>query len=72
MEMTPGGWLCMILAISTVTSLFGWCCWKVLSPPGKEIHATSEFLMEDWKAHRRKRRRQRQKRLEKRSRGNTK
>jgi len=29
--MTIGGWICMLFAVGTVTGLFAWCCWKVVS-----------------------------------------
>jgi hypothetical protein len=31
--MTTGGWIVLILSIGSVTTLFGWCIWKVLSIP---------------------------------------
>ncbi len=31
--MTVGGWICMLLAISVVSGLFIWCCYKVLTSP---------------------------------------
>ena len=39
--MTTGGLLIMIASVSTVTVLFGWCVWKVLTTPGeaKEAHS---------------------------------
>ncbi len=34
--MTPGGWLNLILSVGSVTILFGWCIWRVLTAkPGK-------------------------------------
>ena len=62
--MTFGGWICMIVAVSVVTGLFGWCCYKVLvTPEGGALHATSETLSEDWRRELKKRRRARRKRL---------
>lgn len=29
--MTPGGWATFIISISSVTALFGWCIYKVLT-----------------------------------------
>lgn len=34
--MTSGGWLTFILSITTVTSLFAWCVYKVLSSSKKQ------------------------------------
>lgn len=31
--MTIGGWIVLILSVSSVTVLFVWCIWKVLSIP---------------------------------------
>jgi hypothetical protein len=36
--MTTIGLLIMIASIGTVTLLFSWCVWKVLSAPEKEVH----------------------------------
>src|SRR5690606_24483079 len=38
--MTPGGWIILIVSVGTVTSLFAWCIYKVLSLPGEteKIH----------------------------------
>ena len=33
--MTTGGLLIMILSVGTVTVLFGWCIWKVLTIPAE-------------------------------------
>ena len=58
----------MILAISTVTGVFGWCCWKVVTTPqGGNVTATSEYVMEDPLENRRKKRRQRRERLRRRN-----
>lgn len=29
--MTIGGWIIMLVSTLSVTSLFGWCLWKVLT-----------------------------------------
>ncbi len=34
--MTIGGWIIMILSVGSVTSLFVWCIYKVLSAEGEE------------------------------------
>ncbi len=31
--MTVGGWLVLIFSVGSVTSLFGWCVYKVLTTP---------------------------------------
>ncbi len=38
--MTLGGWLVMVLSVSGVTILFGWCIYKVLTLPDetKKLH----------------------------------
>ena len=33
--MTLGGWLIMLISVGTVTVLFCWCIYKVLSLPGE-------------------------------------
>ena len=33
--MTTGGLLIMIASVGTVTVLFGWCIWKVLTTPAE-------------------------------------
>lgn len=33
--MTTGGWIIMIVSITTVTYLMGWCIYKILSTPGE-------------------------------------
>lgn len=27
--MTPGGWINLVVSVSFVTGLFGWCLWRV-------------------------------------------
>lgn len=34
--MTLGGTIIMLLSIGSVTGLFSWCIWKVLSTEGEE------------------------------------
>ena len=34
--MTLGGWIIMLISVSSVTSLFCWCIYKVLSTPEEE------------------------------------
>ena len=36
--MTIGGWVIMIISVSTVVTLFTWCVYKVLSIPGETEH----------------------------------
>ncbi len=31
--MTLGGWLIMVVSVGSVTALFVWCIWKVLTTP---------------------------------------
>lgn len=40
--MTIGGILIMIASVGTVTGLFGWCIWKVLTTPAEaeKLHGT--------------------------------
>jgi hypothetical protein len=33
--MNIGGWLIMLLSVGTVSLLFAWCIYKVLSTPGE-------------------------------------
>ncbi|MCA1962586.1 MAG: hypothetical protein LDL31_01420 [Prosthecobacter sp.] len=39
--MTPAGLLVMLFSVGTVTSLFSWCIYKVLTSPGEsdKLHA---------------------------------
>jgi hypothetical protein len=39
--MTTAGLLVMLFSVSTVTLLFGWCIWKVLTTPNEteRIHS---------------------------------
>lgn len=34
--MTLGGWIIMLVSVGSVTLLFGWCIWKVLTSEGEE------------------------------------
>jgi len=38
--MTLGGWIILIVSVGTVTGLFAWCIYKVLTLPGEteKIH----------------------------------
>jgi hypothetical protein len=38
--MTLGGWIIMIISVGTVSTLFSWCLYKVLTTPEekKRIH----------------------------------
>lgn len=42
--MTIGGLLIMILSVGTVTTLFVWCVWKVLTLPSEteKVHGVVE------------------------------
>lgn len=31
--MTPGGWIVMLVSVTTMTVLFAWCLYKVLTTP---------------------------------------
>lgn len=46
--MTTAGLLVMLLSVGTVTLLFSWCIWKVLTTPheSEKIHGT-EFETPD-------------------------
>lgn len=34
--MTLGGWIIMLVSTLSVSSLFAWCIWKVLTTEGEE------------------------------------
>ena len=36
--MTIGGWIVMGLSVGSVTALFAWCLWRVLSDPQETEH----------------------------------
>lgn len=36
--MNTGGWIVMLFSIGSVTTLFAWCLYKVLSTPGETEH----------------------------------
>lgn len=36
--MTTDGWIIMLISVGTVTALFAWCLWKVLTTPGESEH----------------------------------
>lgn len=39
--MNTGGWIMMIVAVGAVSTLMGWCIWKVISTPESEKHLHS-------------------------------
>jgi hypothetical protein len=39
--MTIDGWITMLLSIGAVTSLFGWCIYKVLTTPEGVEHVVA-------------------------------
>jgi hypothetical protein len=41
--MTPSGWTVMVLSVGSVTLLFLWCVWKVLTTPDEteKLHGFS-------------------------------
>ena len=51
--MTTGGWITMLLSVGTVTTLFAWCIYKVLTTPheAEKVHGF-EFETPDEKAER--------------------
>jgi len=44
--MSLGGWIIMLLSVGGVTSLLGWCIYKVLSTPGAGEHLHSQADIE--------------------------
>lgn len=36
--MSFSGWVILIVSVGSVTTLFLWCLWKVLSTPGESSH----------------------------------
>jgi hypothetical protein len=55
--MDTGGWIIMLVSTGTVTALFGWCIWKLLSVPEQQtphVHGF-EFETPDEKAAREQR-----------------
>jgi hypothetical protein len=36
--MTTWGWIIMVASVGSVTTLFAWCIWKVLSIHGETEH----------------------------------
>lgn len=36
--MTTSGFIVMLISVGTVTVLFGWCIWKVLTTPNESEH----------------------------------
>jgi hypothetical protein len=39
--LSAAGWATMLLSVGFVSSLLGWCIWKVLTLPGSEEHLHS-------------------------------
>lgn len=53
--MNSGGWIIMTLSVGTVSLLFAWCVWKVLTTPGETGHIHGfEIETPDEKASHRK------------------
>jgi len=44
--MTTGGWIIMVLSVGGVTSLLGWCVYKVLATPGSSEHLHAQADIE--------------------------
>lgn len=36
--MTVGGWITMIVVVGFMTTLLGWCAWKVVTTPDSTQH----------------------------------
>ena len=36
--MNTGGWIIMLLSVGTVSTLFTWCIYKVITTPGETEH----------------------------------
>lgn len=36
--MTIAGWITMLIVVGFMTSLLGWCTWKVVTTPGSTEH----------------------------------
>lgn len=49
--MTIGGWIMMIVSVSGMTGLLGWCIWKVVSTPGSTEHLHSPADIEPPDVH---------------------
>ena len=45
-HLSAGGWVVMLLSVGFVTSLLGWCIYKVLTIPGSEQHLHSQADIE--------------------------
>jgi hypothetical protein len=44
--MTPAGWIIMLLAISSITALLGWCIYRVIVTPGSAEHLHTQADIE--------------------------
>jgi hypothetical protein len=44
--MNAGGWILMIVSVTSVITFFGWCLTKVLSTPGSTEHIHSQADIE--------------------------
>lgn len=51
--MTPAGWTTMTIVVGFMTSLLGWCVWKVLSKPEslEHIHPPIELDTPDMRTN---------------------
>jgi len=49
--MTLGGWISMIVSVSTVTGLLAWCIWKVYSTPESTSHLHTQADIEPPDVH---------------------
>jgi hypothetical protein len=47
-DLTPGGWIIMLLSVGFVTGLMGWCIWRVTreSSPAK-LHTPQDIDTRD-------------------------
>lgn len=51
--MTLGGWITMILSVSSVTLLLIWCIYKIITTPGEadHIHGFDYHDVDDEQSH---------------------
>jgi hypothetical protein len=46
--MTPAGWIIMVLSVGSVTWLFAWCLYRVLTAPSPEkLHGIEDIETPD-------------------------